>query len=241
MINLNQESISPIYLSSFASSLRSQQLLRILKSITFLCFGICICSALLIMGQGPSKTFGSAAIKVITKPTSPTASGPREVATFAAGCFWGIELAFQRVPGVVSTSVGYTQGLTKSPSYENVCSGTTGHAEAVQVTFDANAITFSDLLTVFWDIHDPTTLNRQGNDVGSQYRSGIYYHSESQEQAAFASLKRQQALLGDHQRIVTEIKPASVYYLAEEYHQQYLAKGGQCSLTGDLTPIRCYG
>ena len=156
-----------------------------------------------------------------------------------AGCFWGIELAFQRVPGVIKTEVGYTQGTKKNPSYEEVCNGGTGHTEAVQVTFDTAAIRYDDLLTVFWDIIDPTTLNQQGNDVGTQYRSGIYFHSEDQRIAAESTKAAQQKKHGSP--IVVEILPATTFYPAEDYHQQYLSKGGQCSRTGDLTPIRCYG
>lgn len=129
--------------------------------------------------------------------------------------------------------------MVANPTYEEVCSGSSGHAEAVQVTFDSNAIAYDDLLTVFFDVHDPTTKNRQGNDVGTQYRSGIYYESESQRVAAFAAKKRAQSKY--ETPVVTEILPSKTWYAAEEYHQKYLEKGGQCSLTGDLTPIRCYG
>ena len=142
---------------------------------------------------------------------------------------------------MVSTEVGYTQGYLKDPDYKSVCSGNTGHVEAVKVVFDKQAISFNDLLTVFWDIHDPTTLNRQGNDVGTQYRSGIYFHNEDQQVAAELSKSRQQSSLSAGAVIATEIVKATTWYPAEDYHQQYLAKGGQCSMTGDLTPIRCYG
>jgi len=155
------------------------------------------------------------------------------------GCFWGIELAFQRVPGVVKTEVGYTQGVKKNPAYEEVCSGTTGHTEAVQVTYDTTAIKYEDLLTVYWDLIDPTTLNQQGNDMGNQYRTGIYFHNDNQKDAAIRSSNEIQQKY--NQKIVTEIAKATTWYLAEDYHQQYLQKGGQCSRAGDLTPIRCYG
>ena len=162
-----------------------------------------------------------------------------DIYTVTLGCFWGIELAFQRVPGVVSTEVGYTQGTKKNPTYEEVCSGVTGHAEAVQVVFDATAISYDDLLTVFWDLIDPTQLNGQGNDTGSQYRTGIYYHNDSQKASALRSKSIEQ---NKHSNpIVTEILAATQWWKAEEYHQQYLQKGGQCSRKGDLTPIRCYG
>jgi len=191
------------------------------------------------MGNGPTKSFKESSIKVIQKDVHVSASGQRDIATFAGGCFWGIELAFQRVPGVVETEVGYTQGLKKNPTYEEVCSGSTGHAEAVRVTFDTTAIRYEDLLTVFWDIIDPTVLNRQGNDVGTQYRTGIYYNNDNQRILALKSKEDIQKKLGVF--IATEVESASTWYRAEDYHQHYLAKGGQCSRTGDLTPIRCYG
>ncbi len=155
------------------------------------------------------------------------------------GCFWGIELAFQRIPGVVKTEVGYCQGTKKNPTYDEVCSGSTGHTEAVQVTYDPSAISYQELLDVFWDIIDPTTYHRQGNDVGSQYRSGVYFSSDAQRDIALASRDFIQKKYTDP--IVTEIEPLDIWYPAETYHQQYLSKGGQCSRTGDLTPIRCYG
>mmetsp|Transcript_14309 Transcript_14309/g.23797 ORF Transcript_14309/g.23797 Transcript_14309/m.23797 type:complete len:194 (+) Transcript_14309:39-620(+) len=193
------------------------------------------------MGVSPSKQFGEEAVKVITKPVHATASGPREIATVAGGCFWGIELAFQRVPGVIQTQVGYTQGHKENPTYEEVCSGTTGHTEAVQITYDTNAIKYDDLLTILWDRIDPTTLNRQGNDMGTQYRSGIYYHTVEQRDIALRSREELQKKKYPHASIETEIKAATTFYPAEPHHQQYLSKGGQCSATGDLTPIRCYG
>lgn len=149
-----------------------------------------------------------------------------EKATFGAGCFWGVEETFRTLPGVVSTTVGYTGGHTDHPTYKDVCSHTTGHAEAVQVEYDPDVITFDDLLRVFWDNHDPTTPNRQGPDVGSQYRSAIFTHTLEQEAAARASIDR----LTQEQRyprpIVTEVVAASTFWPAEEYHQQYLLKRG---------------
>lgn len=164
---------------------------------------------------------------------------PPDVATFGAGCFWSVELAFQRLPGVLSTRVGYTQGQTTAPTYEDVCSGKTGHVEAVEVTFDSTTLAYSDLLSTFWQMHNPTTLNRQKNDCGTQYRSGIYVHSEAQLVQAQASKATQQAVVRD--KIVTEIKEAEVFYPAESYHQQYLEKGGQCAAKGCADNIRCYG
>ncbi|KAJ0042923.1 hypothetical protein Pint_18004 [Pistacia integerrima] len=165
-------------------------------------------------------------------------------AQFGAGCFWGVELAFQRVPGVTKTEVGYSQGFLHNPSYEDVCTGTTNHNEVVRVQYDPKECSFETLLDAFWARHDPTTLNRQGNDVGTQYRSGMYFYTPEQEKAAQESLERQQKLL--NRKIVTEILPAKKFYRAEEYHQQYLAKGGrfgfkQSTEKGCNDPIRCYG
>jgi peptide-methionine (S)-S-oxide reductase len=165
-------------------------------------------------------------------------------ATFGAGCFWGPELAFQRVPGVVQTAVGYSQGHAKNPSYQDVCSGTTGHAEVVQVVFDPSEVSYEQLLDVFWARHDPTTLNRQGGDVGTQYRSGIYCHTPEQKAAAEASKAAQNEKLGG--QVVTEIEEINNFYVAEEFHQKYLERGGrfgqgQSAEKGCNDPIRCYG
>jgi peptide-methionine (S)-S-oxide reductase len=152
-----------------------------------------------------------------------------QTATFAAGCFWGVEERFRQVKGVTATAVGYTGGRRAHPTYEQVCSGATGHAEAVQVVFDPEQVTYEQLLQVFWDNHDPTTLNRQGPDVGAQYRSAIFFHTSEQEQAARAS-KAKLEQSGKYGRpIVTQIVPATEFYRAEEYHQQYLAKRGVAS------------
>lgn len=150
-----------------------------------------------------------------------------EKATFAAGCFWGVEAAFAKVPGVSETAVGYSGGNFPHPTYREVCSGRTGHAEAVEVIFDPAKVSYDQLLDIFWGVHDPTTLNRQGPDVGDQYRSAVFYHSAEQEKAARAS-KERLAKSGRLPRpVVTEITPASVFYRAEEYHQKYLEKRGQ--------------
>ncbi len=157
-----------------------------------------------------------------------------EKATFGAGCFWGVEEAFRSVPGVVNTAVGYEGGSFPDPSYQDVCSDQTGHAEVVQVEFDPGRVSFRALLKVFWENHDPTTLNRQGPDVGTQYRSVIFFHSAEQEREALASLQ-ERAASGDYKRpIVTQIVAAAPFYRAEEYHQRYLAKSGQkhCHLPG---------
>ena len=156
-----------------------------------------------------------------------------EKAVFAAGCFWGVEASFMRVRGVVSTRVGYTGGRTRDPTYEDVCTDTTGHAEAVEVEFDPAIVSYGQLLDVFWGIHDPTTLNRQGPDRGTQYRSAIFYMSEQQRAEAEASRDRLQASgrLG-RAKVVTEIVPAGAFYQAEDYHQRYFEKrgGGGCRL-----------
>ena len=149
-----------------------------------------------------------------------------EKATFGAGCFWGVEAAFRQIKGVKSTAVGYMGGKLKDPTYEDVCTDRTGHAEVVQVEFDPAEVSYQDLLRVFWDNHDPTTLNRQGPDVGTQYRSAIFFHTPEQETAAKAS-KEAEAKSGRYKRpIVTEIVPAPEFWRAEEYHQQYLEKRG---------------
>jgi peptide-methionine (S)-S-oxide reductase len=149
-----------------------------------------------------------------------------EKATFAAGCFWGVEAAFQKVDGVLSTSVGYSGGNGLNPSYAEVCSGETGHAETVMIEFDPELVSYDQLLEVFWSKHDPTTLNRQGPDIGTQYRSAIFVHSSEQEKAAQESKRKLDEAGILRNRIVTEIKPADDFYLAEEYHQQYYAKKG---------------
>uniref|UniRef100_A0A803P8Q7 peptide-methionine (S)-S-oxide reductase n=1 Tax=Cannabis sativa TaxID=3483 RepID=A0A803P8Q7_CANSA len=172
-------------------------------------------------------------------PDSDTPNDPsHEFAEFGAGCFWGVELAFQRVNGVVKTEVGYSQGHTPDPTYKLVCSGTTNHVEVVRIQFDPKVCSYTHLLSVFWGRHDPTTLNRQ-------YRSGIYYYNESQARLAQESKEAKQLELKD-KKIVTEILPAKKFYRAEEYHQQYLEKGGgqgskQSAQKGCTDPIRCYG
>ncbi|MGH8898890.1 MAG: peptide-methionine (S)-S-oxide reductase MsrA [Egibacteraceae bacterium] len=152
-----------------------------------------------------------------------------EKATFAAGCFWGVEVTFRNVEGVVDAQVGYTGGHVESPSYTQVCTGMTGHAEAVEVTFDPQRVSYEQLLDVFWSTHNPTTRNRQGWDVGPQYRSAIFFHSPEQEQAAIASIQRLESEQRFRKPIVTEVVPASTFWPAEEYHQQYLVKRGQAS------------
>ena len=152
-----------------------------------------------------------------------------EIATFGAGCFWGVEAAFRRLPGVVDVAAGYSGGHTPNPTYKDVCAHTTGHAEVVQVTFDPQRISYDQLLDVFWQIHNPTQVNRQGPDVGTQYRSAIFVHSPEQQSIAEKS-KAALAASGKFQRpIATEIATAGPFYRAEEYHQKYLEKHGAAS------------
>ena len=149
-----------------------------------------------------------------------------EMVTFGAGCFWGIEAAFRRVPGVIDTAVGYSGGHMPNPTYEDVCTDETGHAEAVQVTFDPAKVSYEQLLDVFWGIHDPTQVNRQGPDFGAQYRTAIFFHSPEQEAAAKKSKAALEASGKFRRPIATEITPAAPFYRAEEYHQRYLEKRG---------------
>jgi peptide-methionine (S)-S-oxide reductase len=164
-----------------------------------------------------------------------------QLAQFAMGCFWGVERKFWQVPGVWATAVGYVGGLTPNPTYEEVCSGRTGHTEAVLVAFDPKVVSYEDLLKVFWEGHDPTQGMRQGNDIGTQYRSGIYVYDDAQRAAAEASREAYRAALGKagYGAITTEIAPVGMFYFAEDYHQQYLAKNpnGYCGVGG--TGVSC--
>ncbi len=156
--------------------------------------------------------------------------GMNKTATFGAGCFWHVEEAFRHIRGVVDTKVGYSGGITQNPTYREVCSGRTHHAEVVRIEFDPSKVSYENLLDVFWNEHDPTTPNRRGPDVGEQYRSVIYYHDEGQRTAALASRERLQNSEGfKNRKIVTEILPAKEFYPAEEYHQRYLEKRGMRS------------
>lgn len=163
--------------------------------------------------------------------TTSTAAGKgvvteMEKATFGAGCFWGVEAAFRRVKGVTSTAVGYMGGAKDNPTYKEVCTDTTGHAEVVEVTYDPAQVSYADLLKVFWENHDPTQLNRQGPDFGTQYRSAIFFHSPEQQAAARASIEALEKEKRFRRPIVTQVEPAAIFWRAEEYHQQYLEKRG---------------
>jgi len=180
---------------------------------------------------------------VLGGPLAPPYPPGTEIAEFGGGCFWGIERVFWQVPGVVSTSVGYAGGFTPNPTYEEVCSGRTGHAEVVRVVFDPAKLSYEQLLKVFWEGHDPTQGMRQGNDVGSQYRSIILTHSAAQREAALSSRDAYQKVLtsGGYDEITTEIASAGEYYFAEDYHQQYLSSdknpNGYCGVGG--TGVSC--
>ena len=161
-----------------------------------------------------------------------------ETAIFAAGCFWGVEADFRRADGVTATRVGYIGGRTDHPTYRQVCGKRTGHAEAVEVTFDPEVISYDDLLERFWVVHDPTTRNRQGFDIGSQYRSAIFFHSPEQEAAAVRTRDELQGKMHWPKKVVTEIVPATEFYEAEDYHQQYLEKRGRSTCTAELAEAK---
>jgi peptide-methionine (S)-S-oxide reductase len=148
----------------------------------------------------------------------------KQTAIFAAGCFWGVEADFRDIPGVLDAEVGYTGGHTENPSYRDVCTDTTGHAEAVRVTFDADAVSYETLLDAFWSLHDPTQMNRQGPDVGTQYRSAVFYTNEAQRAAAEAGKNRAQTRFA--RPVVTQVLPEQPFFRAEDYHQRYLEKQG---------------
>ncbi|MEO3799636.1 peptide-methionine (S)-S-oxide reductase MsrA [Nonomuraea sp. B1E8] len=178
---------------------------------------------------------------VLDAPLAPPYAPGLEVADFGLGCFWGAERIFWQTPGVVTTAAGYQGGHTPNPTYDEVCSGLTGHAEVVRVVFDPAKVSYEELLKVFWEAHDPTQGMRQGNDVGTQYRSAIYYHSPEQQKAAEASRDAYQKVLkqAGYGDITTELAPAGPFYFAEDYHQQYLYKvpNGYCGIGG--TGVAC--
>ncbi len=179
--------------------------------------------------------------EVLDAPLAPPYPDGTEIAEFALGCFWGAERTFWQTPGVVSTAVGYEGGHTPNPTYEEVCSGLTGHTETVRVVYDPTKITYEELLRVFWEAHDPTQGMRQGNDIGTQYRSAIFYRTDAQQKAAETSRDAYQQVLtkAGYGPITTEITKATDFYFAEDYHQQYLSKNpnGYCGIGG--TGVSC--
>jgi len=195
----------------------------------------CIALALTLVGgcsrQGDAKPMSSTqkpdAGTDVSQPADPPAS--TEIATFGAGCFWGVEAAFRQVKGVTATAVGYSGGTMANPTYRDVCSDRTGHVEVVRVDYDPDVVSYDDLLNVFWTNHDPTQVNRQGPDVGGQYRSVIFYHNDVQAEAARASKEKLEQSKRFSRPIATQIEPAAEFYRAEEYHQQYLEKRGLAS------------
>jgi len=192
------------------------------------------CAMLAVVSAGCSRTHEAATMRENKQSTSSEKASTREAAyekaTFAGGCFWGVESAFRELPGVVDTQVGYTGGTLDNPTYEDVCSHTTGHAEAVEVTSDPAKVSYEKLVEYFFDIHNPTTMNRQGPDVGDQYRSEIFVHSPQQERIANEVKQRlQNSGKYGKREVVTLIEPAPKFWRAEEYHQRYFEKTGQAS------------
>lgn len=186
-------------------------------------------------GAGKTEPVKESSTMPATQKESPGLSGKTEIATLGGGCFWCVEAVYQELQGVIKVESGYAGGHVDNPTYREVCSGLTGHAEVVQVTFDPEVVSFQDVLRVFFTVHDPTTLNRQGNDVGTQYRSVIYYHSDEQKKAAEASIKEAQEAWDNP--IVTEVAAFEKFYKAEDYHQNYYRDNpnqGYCSFI--ITP-----
>jgi peptide-methionine (S)-S-oxide reductase len=193
-----------------------------IRFLPLVLLGLLAAVVLLAAGRERAAQAGSGPVL----PQTTRGGKPMAMATFAAGCFWGVEETFRNVKGVTDTVVGYTGGDFPNPTYEAVCSGKTGHVEAVQVTYDPSAVTYEQLLDVFWKCHDPTTPNRQGPDVGTNYRSAIFYHTPEQQAAALASKAALEKSGAFSRPIVTSIEPAKTFWRAEEYHQRYLEKHG---------------
>jgi peptide-methionine (S)-S-oxide reductase len=187
-------------------------------------------------GSGCANEEPTTAPATAVPATKESAKVKTEKATFGAGCFWGVEAEFARVPGVVSTAVGYCGGKTKNPTYKEVCTDETGHAEVIEIDFDPTKVSYEQLVDIFWELHDPTTLNRQGPDVGTQYRSVIFFHAPEQERIAKASKEKLDKSGVFRGPIVTQIVPAQPFYRAEEYHQKYFEKKGIAASCHMRTP-----
>jgi peptide-methionine (S)-S-oxide reductase len=200
-----------------------------MKAILLCLVAVGCVAGLVSCSHSPAETLPDPADQARDASKHKTGSAKMEIATFAAGCFWGVEETFRQTKGVAATAVGYSGGILENPTYEDVCTDRTGHAEAVQVEYDPAQVSYEKLLDIFWNNHDPTTPNRQGPDVGTQYRSVIFYHDPDQQAAAVAS-KEKLEKSGKYRRpIVTAIVPATTFWRAEEYHQRYLEKRGMTS------------
>jgi len=200
--------------------------------------GGCLLGVVLVCVAGCDGALEERASKTMSRTNNATDSGGKakmEKAMFGAGCFWGVEAAFRQAKGVADTAAGYSGGTLEKPTYKDVCGRKTGHAEVVEVTFDPSVVTYEQLLDVFWKCHNPTQVNRQGPDVGAQYRSAIFYHTPEQQAAAVASKEKLEKSGAHKKPIATEITPASTFWRAEEYHQRYLEKqgGGSCHIPAD--------
>ena len=197
-----------------------------------------IAQAVVLLALAYGKKPGERQLQALSREP-PESCSAEATAVLAAGCFWGVELAFERLPGVVAVESGYTGGHLENPTYYRVTRGDTMHAEAVKITYDPSVISFADLIAVFFDVHDPTTKNRQGNDVGTQYRSAIFYASDEEKQLAAAAIEAEGVRLG--KKVATTLEPLATFTPAEEHHQDYLSLRGQTADKGSTAPIRCYG
>ena len=204
------------------------------KGVGLLCGGLAVLAGACTCQETRSMSDDESAMPAAWESKVEAPPAKRERATFGAGCFWGVEARFRQTQGVTETAVGYSGGALPNPTYKDVCTDRTGHAEVVLVEYDPSVVTYEQLLEIFWTGHDPTTLNRQGPDVGTQYRSAIFYHSEQQKAAAEASQRKLEQSGRFDRPIVTRIEPAHPFYRAEEYHQRYLEKRGRTTCTSSL-------